>query len=152
MALLDLELQVTGYEEVDSEVRRIFRVSQDFSTVPHSAQALLTNTVPTSLVYQVKEAVVKIDRQWVASIEASSLIECTSAMTILWNEIQESLNTRVVVEVKDWRGEGQKESLSTELSGRESQIKRKVWFSYGIAVISLTLSAVGVVAAFITCL
>lgn len=152
MALLDLELQVTGHEDVDSEVRRIFRNSQDFSTVPLSAQALLTDTVATSLVYQVKEAVVKIDQQWVASIEASSLLECTSAMAILWNEIQEGLNTRVVVEVKDWRGEGERKSFSAELSGRESRIKRKVWLSYGIAATSLTLSAFGVVGAFITCL
>ena len=149
MALLDLELHVTGHDEVDSEARRIFRDSQAFRSVPLSARAQLTNTGVTSLVYQVKESVMKIDQQWVASIEAGSLLECASAMAILWNEIQESLNTRVVVEVTNWRAEGQKGSLSAELASREAREKRKVWSSYSIAAASLAFGAFGVVGFFI---
>ena len=104
METLDLRLQVSGHQLVDSDVREILNDIQAFAPLSHSAQAKFLKNInlgSNTHVVRVQEAAIIIDEQWVVSIHAHKLHQCVSAMVVFLNEVGEAMETRISIEVLD---------------------------------------------------
>ena len=104
METLDLRLQVSGHQLVDSDVRRILNDIQAFIPLSHTARTKFLKNIkirPDTLVLQTQQAAVIIDEHWVVSIHAHKLHQCVSAMVVFLNEIGEAMGTRISIEVLD---------------------------------------------------
>ncbi len=99
-----MQLQVSGHEMVDSDVREILNDIQAFAPLSHTAQAKFLKNInlgSNTHVLQVQEAAVIIDEQWVVSVHAHKLHQCVSAMAVFLNEVGGAMETRISIEVLD---------------------------------------------------
>ena len=150
METLDLRLQVSGHQLVDSDVRGILNDIQAFAPLSHTAQAKFLKNInigPDTLVLQIQETAVIIDGQWVVSIHAHKLHQCVSAMVVFLNEIGEAMETRISIDVLDRvNDDGLPLARALERQGRMERlgqyVEKGILLLFG-ALISLAISMGG---------
>ena len=132
---------------MDAEIREAINQCPAFRRLSHSAQSKLPrNTIirPDSLIFQIGEAAVIIDQQWVVSIHADGIDQCIAAMAALQNAMTDDLDLRISIEmIERVNKDGLPLDKALEREGKRDRLDRYIGIGVGIVGGGLIALAIG---------